>query len=873
MTSRRALPFILTLLATPAPAISQDKVITATRTESVIRIDGSLDDEAWASAPVVSAFTQRLPTGGAPATQPTQVRVLYDNTAIFVAFRLGDSAPDSIEATLARRDFGGHSDWAHVYIDSYLDRRSAFRFSVNPAGVKSDAAIGSDDIDEDQAGWDAVWDAAARRDSTGWTAEFRIPLTQLRFSSNSGPAGQTWGVQFGRFIARRGEMSLWAATPPDVHGFVSRFGELRGLDVRSGRRLETIPYVLGRLTREPGTRSNPFFRQNRVAASVGADLRYGLTTDLTLTATINPDFGQVEADPSEVNLTGLETFLTEKRPFFVEGADIFQLQMSEASWLHGTEDVFYSRRVGRAVQGRPPSDVDYVDFEPAARIVGAGKISGKTSSGWSVGLLNAITATEHAEYVAANDSGRVVIEPRTAYSVLRLNREALRGRAAIGSVFTATNRSLGDQSPLLPASAYVGGFDGRLRFGPRLGWDLSGSILTSRLGGEASAIDVVRRNPVHRHQRPDAEHLDYSQDATSLAGYSATASVGKNDGRWRGSLGGHVVSPGFDANDLGYHTVTDLSRAHLLIGYQDLRPALFRRWWGWWNTWSSVTHGGERTGLGTQVNGNVEFHNLWFLAGSIRRDQTVLSPTILRGGPALRLPGRTRGALSLSSDPRRSIAGTLSASRTVGDEGEGVTRFAQLLTIRPSPRADISLNPAVQWTRDPAQWLGQWIHNGSPVHLTGGLDQVTASLTARLNLSFTRDISLQLYAQPFSSEGRYGTLREVADPRSRNFAERLGEVSAQALPGGAYAIDRDGDGQDDFSIADPAFDVKELKANVVMRWEMRPGSAVFLVWSQGRNSRLADPRGDDDIWTDARDLFRLPATNVLLLKVSTWVGW
>ncbi len=863
----------LILLAIPAPAISQDKAIAATRTESAISIDGSLDDDAWASAPVVSSFTQRLPTGGAPATQPTQVRVLYDNTSLFVAFRLDDSAPDSVEATLARRDFGGHSDWAHVYIDSYLDRRTAFRFSVNPAGVKSDAAIGSDDIDEDQTGWDAVWDAAARRDSAGWTAEIRIPLTQLRFSSTSGSEGQTWGIQFGRFIARRREMSLWVATPPDVSGFVSRFGELRGLDVRSGRRLETVPYVLGRLTREPGTRANPFFRQNRMAGSAGADVRYGLTTDLTLTATINPDFGQVEADPSEVNLTGLETFLTEKRPFFVEGADIFRLQMSEASWLHGTEEVFYSRRVGRAVQGRAPSGADYVDFDPAARIIGAGKFSGKTSSGWSVGLLNAVTATELAQYVSASDSGQVIVEPRTAYSVLRMNREALRGRAALGSVFTATNRSLSQGSPLLPSSAYVGGMDGRLRFGQGLGWDLSGSILGSRLSGEASAIDVVRRNPVHRHQRPDADHLDYTQSATSLSGYSATASVGKNDGRWRGSLGGHVVSPGFDANDLGFHTVTDLARAHLLIGYQDLRPALFRKWWGWWNSWSSITHGRERTGAGTQVNGNVEFHNLWFLAGSMRRDQTVLSPTILRGGPALRLPGRTRGALSLSADPRRSVTGTLSASRTVGDEGERVTRLAQLLTIRPSPRADISLNPAVQWTRDPAQWLGQWAHDGSPVHLTGELDQVTASITARLNFSFTRDVSLQLYAQPFSSEGRYRTLREVADPRSRNFADRLREVSSLPLPGGTYAIDRNRDGTTDFTIADPAFDVKELKTNVVMRWEMRPGSALFLVWSQGRSGRLAYDGGDDNVWADARDLFRLPSTNVLLLKVSTWVGW
>ncbi len=863
---------LCSFLAASSARAQPVQTINATQAQSSIRIDGRFDEAAWSSAPVASGFTQHLPSSGAPATQSTEVRILYDNSAIFIAFTLNDTAPDSIAATLARRDFAGYSDWAHVYLDSYHDRRTAFRFSVNPAGVKSDAAISGDELGNEQPGWDAVWDAAVTRDSTGWRAEFRIPLTQLRFSSVASGDGQTWGLQLGRRIARRNELSVWAPLPATASGFVSRFGELRGLAVRSGRRLETVPYVLGRVTREPGARANPFYRPNQLASSVGADLKYGLTTDLTLTATLNPDFGQVEADPSEVNLTGLETFLTEKRPFFVEGADIFQMEISEASWIHGTEEVFYSRRVGRAVQGRPPRDADYVDHEQAARIIGAAKISGKTSNGFAVGLLSAATGAEHAEFVTGDNSGRVMIEPRTSYSVLRVNREALQGRAAFGSVLTATLRNITDDVSMIPASSYVGGLDGRLRFGPDNGWDLSGSFIGSRIGGGARAIDAVRRNSVHRHQRPDATHFDYSPGETSLAGYSATTSVGKNDGSWRGSLGAHLISPGFDANDLGFHTSSDVSRAHFLLGYQDLRPARFRKWWGWWNTWAAFTQAGEQTGLGTQLNGNVEFHNLWFLAGAARRDQSVLSPTILRGGPALRLPGRSRLSLSLASDPRRTVATTIAGSVTRGDQGELIKRIAPALTLRPSPRAEVWIQPVIQWTRDPAQWLGQFQDSGTPVHLAGSLDQTTASLTTRLNLSFTRDLSLQVYAQPFSSEGRYGTLRQVVSPRAGNFANRFRDVAA-TRSGSGYSIDRDLDGQADFLVGDPAFDVKELKTNVVVRWEMRPGSSMFLVWSQGRNGSAADVNRPDDLWTDARDLFRLPATNVLLLKVSTWVGW
>ena len=866
-----ALPFVV---ATPAVAQSIVPRLEAARTASPIELDGRLDDAAWRDAAVATGFTQRHPAAGRPPAQATEVRVLHDDANLYVGFRLVDAAPDSIVAVRARRDFAGHSDWVHVLVDGYRDRRTGYRFSVNAAGVIADAMITGDEEDAEETSWDAVWDARVARDASGWSAELRIPLGQLRYTA-AGEGPVEWGIQFVRDVARTGERSVWAPGGPTEPGWVSRFGTLAGLELRPARRLETVPYVLGRLQRAPGDRANPFHEPTELSPQAGLDLRWGPTTDLTLAATINPDFGEVDADPSEVNLTAQETFLAERRPFFLEGADIFQLEMSEAPWMHGSELVFYSRRIGRGVQGSAPGSALWSDADAVSRILGAAKLSGKVRNSWSLAVLAATTGAERARWVDDDSARRsATIEPLTHFALARVTRLARDNDLAVGGVLTAVHRRLTSDFRLLPEAAYVGGVDGRLRFGGGA-WDLTAALLGSRLSGDAGAVDAVRRNAVHRHQRPDAAHLDYEPGATALAGTSAMVNLSKNAGTWRGALAAHAITPGFDANDLGFHTASDLRRVHTLLGYQHMTPGTFRRWWSWWNSWSSWTGGGEHVQLGSQVNTNFETHGRWMLASTFRREQAALSTGALRGGPALRTPGRWRTSHTVTSDPRQALGGSTALLLAWGDEGERVRRVAPLVRLRPSAATDVSLQASVERFHHPSQWVGRATSGGGSDWLTGALRQTTRALTARLDVAFTRDLTLAVYAQAFSSEGRFAEIRRVRSPRARAFGERfatLGSDQVQRTDDG-YALDLDGDGAPDATIGNPSFDVKELNSNVVLRWQLGAGSALTAVWGQGRSARGTEPAMAEDAWTDARALFGVPATNVVLVKWSRWIGW
>ena len=339
-------------------------------------LDGRLDDASWEGADVATDFIQREPVAGKLATQRTTVRVLYDDAAMYVAMRMFDTHPHLIQAPLSRRDDANvPAEWVTVSIDGNRDRRTAYKFATTPRGVQYDALY-FEDSREDNA-WDAVWEVATTIDSLGWTAEFRIPLSQLRYGVSSTGETGPWGIEFGRDVSRLGEVSHWAPITPGTGRLVSFFGDLTGLDgLATPRRLEVMPYTLGRLTRVPGENSNPFYRRNDAIASAGADLKYGLTSNLTLTATINPDFGQVEADPSVVNLGSFETFFTERRPFFTEGAEIFRLTMAPEL------NVFYSRRVGRPPQRSIAAPAfGFADVPETARILGRCEDFGKNIEG------------------------------------------------------------------------------------------------------------------------------------------------------------------------------------------------------------------------------------------------------------------------------------------------------------------------------------------------------------------------------------------------------------------------------------------------------------------------------------------------------------
>jgi hypothetical protein len=841
-------------------------------------VDGQLDEAAWGTAPAASAFVQQAPQPGAAASERTEARVLYGRDALFVGVRLHDRAPDSIAAQLGRRDAADlYSDWVRVYVDSYHDRRTAFEFAVNPRGVKRDV-LHFDDVREDP-NWDAVWDVATRVDSAGWTAELRIPLSQLRFDAPRGPAAeQVWGVNFAREIARRNELSFWAHVPPGSGKLVSLFGALRGLrGLEPPRRLEVVPYTMARVTRAPGERSDPLHHPNDLVGSAGADVRYGLTPTLTLTATLNPDFGQVEADPALVNLTAFEVSLPEKRPFFVEGTDVFRFGAAPGSG--DAQQLFYSRRIGRRPHRTVLVPGGYVDAPENTRILAAAKLSGRLGGGWSLGVFDAVTAAERARVVdPAGVPGTEPVEPLTNYAVARVSRDFRSGAGSLGAIFTATQRRLGDERlRFLRSGAYVGGVDGR--------WRLPGGVhevrawaLGSHLHGSEQAIALAQISPVNSFARPDAPHLDFDPRRTSLRGWAASTSLHRiAGGSWRWSLLAAARSPGFEVNDLGFQPLADVAFGVGSLRYGRYRPGpLFRRWSLGSNAVSTWTFGGERIQAQAGVSGDFQLHSLWEGSASVSRDLAVLSTFELRGGPAVAKPARNSFSLFLQTDRRtRASLGFLVSGWAEEETRARTLNLSPTLVARPSPRMDVSLQPSLSLGWDTWQYVRTERAGGEPLYLFSRLDQTTASLVGRLNYTFSPALSLQLYAQPFVSGGTFEGFARAALPRARSFARRFQPLrmgrELRPQPGtGRYGVDLDGDGTDELSFPDPDFSSRQFRSNAVLRWEYRPGSALFVAWSQGRSGVVPD--GSFELGRDVGRLLDLEPTNVLLVKVSYWLS-
>ncbi len=831
------------------------------------RIDGRLDDEAWSAAPAATGFVQRQPVPGRAASEQTEARVLFDGDAVYVALRLHDRRPDSIAAPLARRDAAPeHSEWAYVMLDSNDDNRSGFIFAVNPRGVQRDYLV-YDDAREDGS-WDAVWSAAARTDSAGWTAELRIPLSQLRFS----PGRSTWGINFGRRLARRDELSFWAPWLPDAPGYVSRFGALTGLTgLRSPRRLELVPYAVARLERTPGDAADPFHRASEPGASVGMDLAYGLTSELRLAATINPDFGQVEGDPAKVNLTAFESRFDEKRPFFVQGTDVFGFSLQDGSRL------FYSRRIGRAPQTALP-DAPFGDSPLASTILGAVKLSGRTARGWSLGFLDAVTAEEGGRYVDREGAVHTAaVEPLTHYAVARVARDFAGGRSTLGAIVTSTNRRIGDERlGVLPTGAWVAGVDGRHRFGGG-DYEVRGHLVGSRVGGSEIAIARLQRQSAHRFQRPDADHLRYDPQRTRLEGVDAALHVARIGGVWRWEARGAVRTPGFDVNDIGFQSSADRATQGFSVEYRRSRPgALFRRWDLEASQSSEWTLGGERLTLSTNLFGNFQFANYWGGFAQLLRRYPALSTSALRGGPALRGAGYWRPIVQINTDRRKAASGRMRVNAALGDEGDRSVELRPSIDLRPSPRMNLSAGVVAEWNRTPRQYVDQRRIGDASHYLFGSLERRELSLEGRLNYTFTPRLSLELYAEPFLSAGSFGGFAEVADPRASDPARRFRRFGDQEVrlddATGRYRLDLDGDGTPDTDFANPdaRVNLRDLRSNAVLRWEYRPGSALFLVWSQARDTRSAGRL--DGVTDELSSLWHAPASHVLLLKLSHRLG-
>jgi hypothetical protein len=837
-------------------------------------LDGRLDDVLWAHADSVHGFIQVEPRQGEPSQYSTVARIAFDNQNIYVGIRAYDPEPNRIAAQLTRRDQDSSSDWLYVGFDAHRDLRTAYVFGVNPLGVKKDFI--KVDGQRDDSSWDAVWEVATRRDSLGWTAEFRIPFSALRYSTEK----DVWGFQVGRMVERDREFSMWTNVRPDDHRQVARFGELHGMrGIPAPRRLEVMPYSVSSLTRAPGDVANPFYSTTKPWGSAGVDVKYGVSSDLTLDLTINPDFGQVEADPSQVNLSAFETFLPERRPFFTEGADIFRFNLALGDGDDANEQLFYSRRIGRAPQLRADNRGGFVDAPQQTAILGAAKLSGRAPGGWSVGAMNAVTRRETAR-IAGNgwkpgDRFDVdVVEPLANYSVLRAQRNANQGRTQVGVVGTGVLRDLNDDQDVLRSSAFAGGMDFSHRWN-RDQWLASGFLVGSRIDGSPESILRVQSSSARYFQRPDADHLHLDSAATSLSGWSSNYTFGKVSGRWVGAVLGQVRSPGFEVNDVGYQRDADIANHALWLGHRHYEPGrLFRHYGVNFNLWNGNDFGLNRLNTGTNVNGWGQLLSYWSVNAGINRGFDGLSRTAMRGGPAIRTPGNWNSWAGVGTDSRKALAGSFNMSGSLRDEDTGWSyHLSSSARWRPSAGTSVSVAPFFSANRNAWQYVAQPKDAAAnPQYVFAELDQRTVGASLRLNQTFSPTLSLQVYAQPFVSTGGYDDFKLAADPRARRFEERFRNVDASAVDRGesTFTMDLTGDGRPDVSFDNPEFSYRDLNLNAVLRWEYRLGSTIFFVWSHGRTSFEQD--GSFRPRRDFQDLFTEPSRNVFMIKANYWMN-
>ena len=769
----RSFLVLLSLLVLASPALARNENAPPPRIYTTDRlngekpvVDGRIDDPVWRQVEWSGGFIQRDPEEGAPPTAQTEFKVLYDDEALYFGFRLHDD-PALVRNMLARRDwFPG--DWIEVNIDSYHDQRTAFSFTLSLSGTRGDEFISNDGNRWDSS-WDPVWSGAAEVDEGGWTAEMKIPLSQLRFD---GGEEQVWGLQVHRRIFREEERSTWQPIPKDVSGWVSNFGEIHGLrGLKPARRIEIMPYTVARAETFAKTEGDPYRDGSRADADFGLDGKIGLTSDLTLDFTINPDFGQVEADPSEVNLSAFETFFRERRPFFIEGADILDLPLAPAiTGGHFTRDrLFYSRRIGKRPAHYPDlGDDEFTQVPENTSILGAAKLTGKTAGGLSMGFLESVTALEKADVTGPGGERKVSVEPTTNYFVGRMMQDFRDGDTVIGAMMTAVNRSIDDpQLEFLRRSAYAGGIDLQHYFHDR-DFRLEARFFGSHLRGTAESIDQVQTSSARYFQRPDNDHTDYDPTRTSLGGTSGSLLLTRtgNESSLMFQTGAAFRSPGFEINDIGYMRRADEVNQSTWMGYTKRNPfSIFNRWQLNGNQWLNWDRGGNFLMGAVNLNSSWEFKNRWGGYWGVSRTFDQTSNTFLRGGPAMKLPGDTEASFNLWSDHSKDVRFSLGGWFNKGDESHYEIWNAWCsLALRPSNALQVRLNPSFTRNLRDLQYVGTDAFGGEDRYLLGHMDQRTFSLTFRVDYCVTPNLTIQYYGSPFVSSASYGDFKRITDP-------------------------------------------------------------------------------------------------------------
>ncbi len=866
----RILVTSLLVIVVSFSANSQEKrVATAFRIKGEVpKVDGFVNDDAWQAVEWQNNFTQQQPYDGKAPSQKTEFKILYNDNSIFAAIRSWDSSPDSIVSRLSRRD-DGDGDAVGIEFDSYHDHQTAFSFIVFSSGVKHEKLITADGGNEDVS-WDAIWDAKTSIDDKGWIAEIEIPLNQLRFNSNE---VQEWGLQVGRYIFRKDELSLWQPTPRDAPGWVHQFGHLMGIKgIKPKRQVEIAPYVVGQVERFEKEEGNPFATGKRHSFNGGLDAKIGITNDFTLDLTVNPDFGQVEADPSEVNLTAYETYFPEKRPFFIEGKNLFDFNFSPGDGDGALENLFYSRRIGRHPKGDPEiGDDEYSKIPETTSILGAAKITGKTQKGFSVGIMNAITSREEAEIFSNGDYRYEAVEPFTNYLVASANKEFNESNTRIATVFTSTNRNITNgELNFMHKNAYTGGVNFMHQWNNKNYYVLFKSAF-SRVEGSPEAILETQTASSRYFQRVDATHVSVDSMRTSFTGHGGLFGIGKGgEGRWRYMASVSWKSPEFEINDVGFvRTVDDIFQV-FWVGYRIFEPfSVFRNFNLNINQWTGHNFAGERGYWGGNVNLNAQFKNYWNGGAYVGHQGESLNFSALRGGPALIIPGGWNENIWISTDGRKKLTSSFSTGYFKSINAESY-HFSLGFNYKPSNALVLSISPFIQGSTKKIQFVDNFEHESNVSYVNASIDQITYSLEFRANLSITPDLSIQYYGRPFVAKGKYFDFKKITNPRAEKFSDRFEIFSnsqiSYSTDDDVYMVDENVDGITDFSFDNPNFNFRDFQSNLVIRWEYKPGSTVFLVWTQGR--QYSDIDYNTNFKNTVSDLFDEYPHNIFLVKLS-----
>ena len=836
------------------------RVYTTTRmTTAKPVIDGKLNDACWKTGEWGGDFTQWIPKEGAKPSQETQFKILYDDKNLYVAIRAFDKEPEKISRKAGRRDeFIGEQ--AGVNFDSYHDRRTGFEFSVTAAGQKIDLILTNPMVGD--MDWNAVWYVKTGLEDSAWVAEYEIPLSQLRYSNNR---EQVWGLHVWRWIDRLSEESDWEPQTSTSPGMLYLFGELHGIkDLPKSRRIEIMPYTLGKLKTFEKVPQNPFAKNgNSFMGNMGLDAKIGLSSNFTADLTINPDFGQVESDPSVMNLSAFETLYEEKRPFFLEGKNIFKFELGDAN-------LFYTRRIGHTPVYHPELGANqYLDYPDNTSILSAVKISGKSKNGLAVGVLHSLTAGENAQLSTNGVKRDLRVEPLTSYTVGRVQQDFNEGTTVLGGIFTATNRFINDQYlEFQNRNAFTGGID-LLHQWNQKEFYVDAKIVGSTINGSAEAIRNLQLSSARYYQRPDVNHLIYDPTRTQLSGQGGRIKIGKGSkGLWRYFTEINWLSPGLDLNDIGFMQMADLISQETEISYFVNKPvSIFRTYSVALNQSNNWDYGFNYLNSGLKFTSSFEFLNRWKISPSVHYTNEGFDNRFLRGGGSMLLPALWEGSLSLQSDASKKFYAKLSANHEVA--GKDNYRNSEVeVTATVIPYNVLKLSASINYSEnmDNLQYVETKVLNNTNKYILSRLNQKTLGATFRIDYNISPEISIQYYGSPFASVGKYSELKEVTNPRADAYADRFAMLNTQ-FSDNAYHVSAS-NGTPAYSVSNPDFTFNQFRSNLVFRWEYRPGSQLFFVWGNERTGWKND--SNTSVGKAINQLKNASPTNIFLIKLSYW---